>query len=67
VAYVDSAFDDGSSLAFPTQPGLFAIGLFGPNFTFASSAIPEPSTWAMMVLGFAGLGYAGFRRALRTA
>jgi hypothetical protein len=25
-------------------------------------AIPEPSTWAMMVLGFAGLGYAAFRR-----
>jgi hypothetical protein len=23
--------------------------------------IPEPSTWAMMLLGFAGLGYAGFR------
>jgi hypothetical protein len=23
---------------------------------------PEPSTWAMMLLGFAGLGYAGFRR-----
>jgi hypothetical protein len=27
------------------------------------SAVPEPSTWAMMMLGFAGLGYAGFRRA----
>jgi hypothetical protein len=26
------------------------------------SAIPEPSTWAMMMLGFAGLGYAAFRR-----
>ena len=26
-------------------------------------AIPEPSTWAMMLLGFAGLGYAGFRKA----
>lgn len=26
------------------------------------SAVPEPSTWAMMALGFAGLGYAGFRR-----
>jgi PEP-CTERM motif len=25
-------------------------------------AAPEPSTWAMMALGFAGLGYAGFRR-----
>jgi PEP-CTERM motif len=26
------------------------------------SAIPEPSTWAMMLLGFAGLGYAAFYR-----
>lgn len=25
------------------------------------SAIPEPSTWAMMLIGFAGLGYAGYR------
>jgi PEP-CTERM motif len=24
--------------------------------------IPEPSTWAMMALGFAGLGFAAFRR-----
>jgi hypothetical protein len=26
------------------------------------SAVPEPTTWAMMMLGFAGLGYAAFRR-----
>jgi PEP-CTERM motif len=26
------------------------------------STVPEPSTWAMMVLGFVGLGYAAFRR-----
>ncbi len=25
--------------------------------------IPEPSTWAMMLLGFAGLGFAGYRSA----
>jgi PEP-CTERM motif len=25
--------------------------------------IPEPSTWAMMLVGFAGLGYAGYRKA----
>ena len=33
------------------------------------SGVPEPSTWAMMLLGFAGLGYAGYRRArtVRTA
>jgi PEP-CTERM motif len=25
--------------------------------------VPEPSTWAMMALGFVGLGYAGYRKA----
>ena len=33
--------------------GIFVIG----------GAVPEPSTWAMMLLGFAGLGFAGYRRA----
>ncbi len=28
-----------------------------------TAAVPEPSTWAMLLLGFAGLGYAGYRRA----
>lgn len=28
-----------------------------------AGGIPEPSTWAMMVLGFAGLGFATYRRA----
>jgi hypothetical protein len=31
-----------------------------------TSSVPEASTWAMMMLGFAGLGFAGFR-ARRTA
>ena len=26
------------------------------------AAVPEPSTWAMMLLGFAGLGFAGYCR-----
>ena len=26
------------------------------------SAVPEPSTWAMMILGFAGLGFLTYRR-----
>jgi hypothetical protein len=28
------------------------------------SAVPEPSTWAMMILGFFGLGFMGYRRKL---
>jgi PEP-CTERM motif len=31
-------------------------------FEFSLATVPEPSTWAMMALGFAGLGYAAFRR-----
>ncbi len=28
--------------------------------------IPEPSTWGMLVLGFVGLGYAAFRRSVKS-
>jgi PEP-CTERM motif len=37
----------------------------GANQTFTleiGNAVPEPSTWAMLLLGFAGLGYAGYRK-----
>jgi autotransporter passenger strand-loop-strand repeat protein len=33
----------------------------------SSAAVPEPSTWAMMLLGFAGLGFVGYRQATRSA
>jgi hypothetical protein len=36
----------------------YSVG--APSFP---SAVPEPSTWAMMLLGFAGLGFTGYRRA----
>jgi PEP-CTERM motif len=32
------------------------------TFTIQIGEVPEPSTWAMMLLGFAGLGYAAVRR-----
>jgi PEP-CTERM motif len=33
------------------------------NVETSSSAVPEPSTWAMMLLGFVGLGFTGYQRA----
>jgi hypothetical protein len=33
------------------------------GFDQATPGVPESSTWAMMLLGFAGLGLAGYRRA----
>jgi hypothetical protein len=32
-----------------------------------SPAVPEPSTWAMLLIGFAGIGFAGYRRRLMQA
>jgi hypothetical protein len=31
-------------------------------YNSALSPVPEPSTWALILLGFAGLGFAGYRR-----
>ena len=51
---------------------LFQIGaiLLNPGYFHALPKLmrltkvpPEPSTWAMTLIGFAGLGYAGYRRA----
>ena len=47
---------------------VFYLGSFGPNIDLTingygdfviGGAVPETSTWAMMLLGFAGLGFAG--------
>jgi hypothetical protein len=35
-------------------------GGYGLNLAFGG-AVPEPSTWAMMLLGFAGVGFVGWR------
>jgi hypothetical protein len=41
----------------------------GDTFTAINIApgIPEPSTWAMMILGFAGVGFLTYRRRNRAA
>jgi hypothetical protein len=42
----------------PSSPGNWTLS----NVQLAANA-PEQATWAMMLLGFAGLGYVGYRRA----
>ncbi len=37
------------------------------SLTLEIAAVPEPSTWAMMILGFAGLGFIAYRRRNNTA
>jgi hypothetical protein len=32
------------------------------DFTLQTAAVPEPSTWAMMILGFVGVGFMAYRR-----
>ncbi len=41
------------------------IGVGGCDSPNGGSAVPESSTWAMMLVGFAGLGFVGYRRARR--
>ncbi|MGX4770373.1 PEP-CTERM sorting domain-containing protein [Bradyrhizobium guangdongense] len=37
-------------------------GYMNGAFSWSISSVPEPSTWAMMLLGLAGLGYFGYCR-----
>jgi len=53
-----------------TEQAVFTLTPFGQLINRGQSeikGIPEPSTWAMMLLGFAGLGYGAFRRANRSS
>jgi len=47
--------------------GISASGGAKGTFHFAISSVPEPSTWAMVLLGFAGLGFAGWRAPRKTS
>ena len=65
----------GADISFgESNPASFSLGLypvgesvqgFGTTQGFVTAGVPELSTWAMMLLGFAGLGYAAFHRSAR--
>jgi hypothetical protein len=63
---IDSSF---VSLTLPAQCNNF--GCVAPQVyssgTLSVAAVPEPSTWAMMILGFAGVGFMAYRRKSKPA
>jgi hypothetical protein len=53
-------FNDASNESYSNEHyGIDDVVVTGTTFT---AGVPEPSTWAMMILGFCGLGFMGYRR-----
>jgi PEP-CTERM motif len=51
-----------------TNPGEFsAVAIYDPLVITLSTAVPEPSTWALLIIGFAGMGLAARRTMLKKA
>jgi PEP-CTERM motif len=60
---IDLGSSSGSNFDLTFGYTLVADGPGGFGFDLAiGGAVPEPSTWAMMLAGFAGLGFMGARR-----
>jgi hypothetical protein len=55
-------FTDTSSFTSVTISNISNDAWAVDNVSFNANAVPELSTWAMMLLGFGGLGFAGYRR-----
>jgi hypothetical protein len=60
--FLDQIYDSGLAFDGVTVGGL-PIGQIGPSTEqTVAPAVPEPSTWAMMIVGFIGLGLIANRR-----
>jgi choice-of-anchor C domain-containing protein len=59
--YIFTGSGSPTVLSFAADPGSSAFGLALDDVSI--SAVPEPSTWAMLIFGFAGIGYMMRRRA----
>jgi hypothetical protein len=61
------ALDPNNPTDFVTQLTFTGDGNFTGTMTPITTDVPEPSTWAMMILGFAGVGFMAYRRKSKPA
>jgi hypothetical protein len=71
---VNPVLSDTTNSPFYTDSGLSINAFAGETLTAANgsivtitAAVPEPSTWAMMILGFASVAFMAYRRRNKTA
>jgi hypothetical protein len=63
--YYDFFYDPTTDIAHGVQPGEnknVLLASFKGDNAFVTTGVPEPSTWAMMILGFFGVGFIAYRR-----
>jgi PEP-CTERM motif len=66
---LDDPLADGGTYAFGINDAGAIVGYYNEGVdtygfiaTPIPNTVPEPTTWAMVLIGFAGLGFAGYRR-----
>jgi hypothetical protein len=63
-SFIETASSNSTLLAFGLRQEASSSGL---DDISVAAAVPEPSTWAMMLLGFAAIGFVAYRRNHRAA
>jgi hypothetical protein len=64
------SFDGGGSFDFTVNDVSLTAGhniAVSGQIISQIAAVPEPSTWAMMILGFAGVGFMAYRRSRKSS
>ena len=62
---IDNTQDPGFLVSFMTPQTYGSVVFSTGSSDFEFAAVPEPSTWAMLGIGFAGLALAGYKRSRR--
>jgi Na+-transporting NADH:ubiquinone oxidoreductase subunit NqrB len=62
IAYLETSGGSHYDIQRTQNSPIVSSGTFSIGSPTVVTAVPEPSTWAMMILGFAGLGFMACRR-----